>query len=174
MRYLYLLRHAQAAPVQTGGEDKFRPLTGAGMAMAAALGRLMKAKGYVPDFTICSPARRAQQTFRKLNESLGGVPSVLPPAAYYSTMGQLYELLKDIDSNRSRVLLISHNPSIHALARFLAGLGVGQTMEDIRHEYKECTLTVLECPIEDWSALMPGQNDLYDFLVPGRDFTGQV
>ncbi len=172
MRYLYLLRHAEAAPVQAGGDDKFRPLTRGGMAMASALGKVMKAKGYVPDFVICSPARRTQQTLRRLCETLGEIPVVYPPVAYYSTMGQLYEVLKEVDGDKENVLLISHNPSIHALARFLAGIGVGSAMDSLRHEYRECTMTVLECPIDHWSALMPEENDLYDLLLPGRDFTG--
>jgi phosphohistidine phosphatase len=172
MRYLYLLRHAEAAPVQAGGDDKFRPLTTSGMATASALGAAMKAKNYIPDFVICSPARRTQQTLRKLCETMGDFPAVYPPAAYYTTMGQLYELLKGVDENKNRVLLISHNPSIHALVRFLAGLGVGQAMEDIRQDYRECMMTVLECPVESWSALMPAENDLHDVLLPGRDFSG--
>jgi phosphohistidine phosphatase len=173
MRQLFLLRHAEAAPARNS-DDRHRQLTRAGLATALALGKLMKAKNYIPDFVVCSPARRTQQTFRKLCETLGDIPAAYPPAVYYSTMGQLYETLKDIEKSRQRVLLVSHNPSIHALARFLAGIGMGQAMEDLRHEYRECTLTVLECPIDDWSALIPEQNDLYDLLVPGRDFKADL
>ena len=131
MRQLYLLRHAEAAPARNS-EDRYRPLTGAGMAMAHELGRLMKARNYIPDFVVCSPARRAQQTLRKLCETLGEIPAISPPAAYYSTMGQLYECLKEVDGRSRNLLLVSHNPSIHTLARFLAGIGIGQAMAQLR------------------------------------------
>jgi phosphohistidine phosphatase len=173
MRTLYLLRHAQAAQPQ-GVEDKFRPLTQQGLADAASLGRLMRAKGYKPDFIICSPARRTQQTMRKILESLGEVKSVSPRAAYYTTTGQLYDMLKTVDGNIQNLMLISHNPSIHSLVRFLVGLGHDEAILRLNAEYKECTLSVLECPIDGWATLMPNENDLEDLLVPGHDFTAKI
>ena len=169
MRYLYLLRHAEAAK-PAGVEDKHRPLTPRGMADALALGQLMKAKGYTPDLTICSPARRTQQTLRKIQESLGELHALLPPAAYYATTGQLYDLMKQLDNKKKSVLLISHNPSIHGLARFLAGIGSEESMASLSTQYRECTLSVFECAIDGWSDLMPSANDFADLLIPGRDF----
>jgi phosphohistidine phosphatase len=173
MRRLFLLRHAQAASA-LNTDDRHRPLTKEGVAMAAALGKLMKAKGYVPDFVICSPARRTQQTLRKIMDSTGEVPAIMPPTAYYTTVGQLYELLKQVDGNHQKVLLVSHNPSIHALAKFLMGLGPGEITSRLNMDYRECTLTVLDCPIDGWSTLMPNQNDLEDLLIPGEDFKPEV
>lgn len=173
MRNLFLLRHAQAAQPQ-GTEDKLRPLSKQGLADALALGKLMKAKGYVPDFVICSPARRTQQTLRKLTDTFGDIPSIFPPVVYYSTTGQLYDTLKQTESSKQNVLLVSHNPSIHGLARFLVGLGSEEAIMRLNIEYPECTLCVLECPIDSWSTLLPSQNDLADLLVAGRDFTGTV
>ena len=173
MRYLYLLRHAQAAQPQ-GVEDKVRPLTPQGMADATALGRLMKAKGYKPDFIICSPARRTQQTMRKVLEPIGEVKSASPRAAYYTTTGQLYDMIKTVDGNIQHLMLISHNPSIHSLVKFLVGLGHDDSILRLNAEYKECTLSVLECPIDGWATLMPTENDLADLLIPGRDFTAKI
>ena len=173
MRTLFILRHAQAAS-PAGTEDKHRPLTTQGMADERALGKLMKAKMYQPDFVVCSPARRAQQTYRRLTESLGEIPMVSPAAVYYTTVSQLYEELKKVDGNMRSLLLISHNPSIHGLAKFLAGIGTDDSMLRLNAEYKECTLTVLQCPIDGWVTLMPNENDLADLLIAGRDFEGKV
>lgn len=173
MRRLFLLRHALAAPAQ-GTDDKHRPLTAQGMADARALGALMLAKNYKPDFIICSPARRTQQTMRRLNESLGEIESVSPPAAYYTTTGQLYELIKHANGNIENLLLISHNPSIHGLAKFLSGIKTNEATSLLKSGYKECTLSVFECPIDGWLTLMPGENDLEDILIPGRDFMGKI
>ena len=173
MRHLFILRHAQAAQSQSG-EDKHRPLTKQGLADALALGQTMKAKGYIPDFVIGSPARRAQQTAKKVLEATGPCQTVSPATAYYTTIAQLYELIKMVDAKYQGVLLVSHNPSVHGLAKFLAGLGPDDAMYRLRSDYKECTLTVLECPIDSWSTLMPSQNDLSDLLIQGRDFTGHI
>lgn len=169
MRRLFLLRHAQAVPAQNT-EDRHRPLTREGVATATALGTLMKAKGYIPDFIICSPARRTRQTLLKILDATGEIPAIFPPSVYYTTVGQLYEVLKQVDANHKNVLLVSHNPSIHALSKFLMGLGPGEITSRLNADYKECTLTVLDCPIDGWSTLMPNQNDLEDLLVPGKDF----
>jgi phosphohistidine phosphatase len=151
-----------------------RPLTPQGMADARALGQLMKARNYQPDFVICSPARRTQQTLRKLSESLGEMPGISPPGVYYTTMGQLYDEIKQVDGNVRNLLLISHNPSVHALARSLAGLGTDDSILRLNAEYPECTLSVFNCPIDGWMTLMPGQNDLADLLIAGRDFEGRI
>lgn len=171
MRQLYLLRHAKAAQPQ-GTEDKFRPLTREGLADADALGQLMKAKGYVPDFVLCSPARRTQQTYKKLSEHLGEAPMLSPACLYYSATGQVYEEIKKVDPNARKLLVVSHNPTIHALAKFLAGLGINDDVLRLNIDYKECTLTALKCPIDGWSGLEPNCNDLMDLLVPGVDFGG--
>lgn len=171
MRYLYLLRHAKAAQPQ-GTEDKHRPLTKEGLADVDALGELMKAKGYIPDMVLCSPARRTQQTYKKLCDHIGERPVQYPPALYYSTTGQIYEEIKKADPNKRKLLVVSHNPTIHALARFLVGLGTDQNQLRLSAEYKECTLTVLECPVDGWLSLEPNRNDLMDLLVPGVDFKG--
>jgi phosphohistidine phosphatase len=169
MRRLLLLRHAHAN-TPPGVDDKHRPLSAQGMNDALALGKLMKAKGYIPDFIICSPARRAQQTMRKLLESFGDIPAVQPPSAYYTSTGQLYELLKMVDGNKQCALLIAHNPSIQALGKFLCGLGDDAVVRRMRSEYKECTLSVFKCPIDGWMTLMPNENDLEDLLIQGEDF----
>ena len=133
---------------------------------ALALGQTMKARGYIPDFTICSPARRTQQTWRKLQESFDPVETVSPESAYYTSAGQLYELLKQVNPNRLCVLLISHNPSIHTLARMLSGLGHSELLVRLNGGYPPATLSILKCPIDGWSTLMPSENDLEDIIGP--------
>lgn len=169
MKRLYLLRHAQAATPQ-GVDDIHRPLSHTGTGQALAMGMHMRDKGYIPDVCICSPARRTQQTMRKLFESIGERPFVSPRSAYYTSVGQLYELIQAAPDRAQSVLLISHNPSIHALARWLVGIGEAKQVERLSAGYSECTLTVLQCSLEHWSELKPDYNDLIDLVVPGEDF----
>jgi phosphohistidine phosphatase len=75
-----------------------------------------------------------------------------------------------VDGNKQSTLLISHNPAIHMLAKFLCGLGDDVMIRQLKANYKECTLSVFKCPIDGWMTLMPSENDLEDLLIQGRDF----
>lgn len=173
MRQLYILRHAQAASPQ-GIEDKHRPLTPQGMADALALGQLMEQMEYRPDFVLCSPARRTRQTLAKICETLGDVPTGFANGLYFATTGQLYDHLKMVDSKYRNILLVSHNPSVHGVARFLSGLGPPDLLMLLGLEFRECTMAVLDCPIDSWASLLPSQCDLKNLLVAGKDFRGTV
>ena len=171
MRQLYILRHAQAAS-PAGVDDKHRPLTKQGAADARALGVLMDKMQYRPDFVLCSPARRTRQTLGKICETLGDVPTGFASGLYFTTTGQLFDFIKRVDSKYNSILLVSHNPSVHGLARLLAGLGRPDLLMLLEIDYRECTMTVLDCPIDSWASLMPSQCDLKNLLIPGRDFHG--
>ena len=63
MRELILLRHAHAEPAAAGQADIDRPLSAQGLAEAEAAGRWLAAQGLVPDRVLCSPARRARESW---------------------------------------------------------------------------------------------------------------
>ena len=174
MRQLYILRHAQAASPQ-GVDDKHRPLTRQGLADARALGQLMDRMEYKPDYILCSPARRTRQTLAKIQETLGpDTPVGYASGLYFATTGQLYDHLKRVDSKYRNIMLVSHNPSVHGLARFLTGLGPPDLLMLLELDYRECTMAALDCPIDSWASLLPAQCDLKNLLIPGKDFRGEI
>ena len=66
MSRLYLLRHAKAGWALPGMRDFDRPLDASGRADAETMGAAMRSRGYVPDLTLCSNARRAKETLEGL------------------------------------------------------------------------------------------------------------
>jgi phosphohistidine phosphatase SixA len=64
------------------------------------------------------------------------------------------------------LFLIAHNPGIHQLSNILASEDNSKKRETLRSSYVPATLSVLECPIENWSEIKPAENTLVDLVVP--------
>jgi phosphohistidine phosphatase len=75
---LLIVRHAEAAP---GSPDELRPLTAAGRAEAARLGRHLRGEGLAPDAIVSSPLLRARETARALGFGEPEVDERLAPGA---------------------------------------------------------------------------------------------
>ena len=63
---LLVLRHAKAAG-EPGVNDTERPLTGGGRRDASVPGWWLLARGITPDGVLCSPARRARETWEQIS-----------------------------------------------------------------------------------------------------------
>lgn len=118
MRRLVVMRHAKA---EGHGEkpDIDRELVARGREDAAHVGQSLAEAGLVPDRVLCSSARRTRDTL-----------AALLPVFRGDCVIQLQDLLYKADANVLRdalrtakgqcVLLIGHNPSVHALAQAFA------------------------------------------------------
>jgi phosphohistidine phosphatase len=121
-RTLVLLRHAKAEQ-PNGGPDRERSLTARGHADAAAAGAWLARHGHLPDVVVCSPARRARQTWHGVAMGMTGSPPEGGPAgsapavhyerdAYEATPGDLLALVRRTEPEAATVLLVAHNPGI--------------------------------------------------------------
>jgi phosphohistidine phosphatase len=122
-RTLVLLRHAKAEQ-RPGTADTDRPLTARGYDDAAAAGAWLAAQRLVPDLVICSPARRARQTWRAAATALGGdvtaKPAVYEPRVYRAaTAEELLEVVAATQPEVAVLLLIGHNPALSQLSGLL-------------------------------------------------------
>ena len=118
MHQLLLLRHAKAAP---GREDHARSLTPLGQAAAAAQGAAMRRLGLAPDLVLVSTARRTLETLAAL-EPWDDQPLIeAMETLYLAEEAALLDHLRDVAETVRSVLLIGHNPGLHALAQTLAG-----------------------------------------------------
>ena len=123
MHQLLLLRHAKAAREVPGQPDRDRPLAPRGQRDALALGRTMRRLGLTPDLVLLSPALRTTQTLAAL-EPWDDTPllEAMDPL-YLADETTLVALLAEVPETVRSVLLIAHNPGLHALARQLAACG---------------------------------------------------
>jgi phosphohistidine phosphatase len=77
MKRLYLLRHAKSSWKDASLPDHDRPLAGRGRRAAKAIARHLRDQGIEPELVLCSSARRARETFERIEPALGGAREVL-------------------------------------------------------------------------------------------------
>jgi phosphohistidine phosphatase len=119
-RTLVLIRHAKAANPEDVA-DVQRPLTARGQADAAAAGTWLAAEGLFPDVVLCSPARRARETWHGVALTLGGEAThttvVYDPVVYEASSGQeLLDLITTTGPEVRTLLVIGHNPTLSMLS----------------------------------------------------------
>jgi len=118
-RTFVVLRHAEAAS-GIGVADTDRPLTERGIRDAQRVGHALAELGCVPDLVLCSPARRARQTWLQLDGNLGGSRAGARPvrherAIYSGGADDLLDLVRETEEDTATLLLIGHNPTLHRL-----------------------------------------------------------
>ena len=124
MKTLLLLRHAKSSWKDAGRADHDRPLNARGKRDAPRMGELLLELDLVPDVVICSTARRARATWKRLAVGLG-------PAApddvhvvddlYPTSVPRTTALLRAWPDTSQRPLVIGHNPGLEAVIEAATG-----------------------------------------------------
>ena len=168
MLNLMLLRHAKSSWSGTGLEDMARPLTGRGKRAAMVMGAYMAANGLEPDMVLCSPARRARETWKLVAKELAASPKILFEQDIYD-FGDGEELLNCLRRHAGgakSVLLVGHNPSIEGLAKRLAKKGDKKIRGLLETKYPTAALAVIALDAGSWAAVAEGAGTLVRFVRP--------
>jgi phosphohistidine phosphatase len=168
MLTLMLLRHAKSSWADTGQADIDRPLNERGKRSAAAMGRYMASNGLVPQRVLCSPARRASETWGLVAAELPASPEILAADEIYD-FGDgkaLMECLRHKAGTAQTVLLVGHNPSIAGLAQILNGAGNGKLRLRLEEKYPTAALAVISFDLANWESLSAGSGTLLRFIRP--------
>jgi phosphohistidine phosphatase len=165
---LMLLRHAKSSWSGTELPDMDRPLSKRGKQAAQAMGRLMAAKGPAPGLVLCSPARRARDTWKIVGEELKSAPRVLVDDAIYDfgNGGKLLECIRARGGNIPTLMVVGHNPSMERLAQRLVSGGDGKLRQRMEQKYPTAALAVIGFDLEDWAGLEDGAGTLQRFVRP--------
>ena len=122
-RWIYLLRHGDSAEKKSGGRDKDRQLSGAGIDQINLIASFIIEKHIAIDQIVTSTAVRTEQTAELINQSLK-LPKENISARdeiYEASMSDLVRVINQFDNNRTKVLLIGHNPGLSLLTGYLSG-----------------------------------------------------
>ncbi|MDP1701747.1 MAG: histidine phosphatase family protein [Aestuariivirga sp.] len=168
MLSLMLLRHAKSSWAETGQADLDRPLNERGKHSAVAVGRYMASNCLVPQLVLCSPARRARETWTLAAGELKAFPAVLVAAEIYN-FGDgkaLMECLRHKAGSAQSVLLVGHSPSIHGLAQNLIGTGSPKLRKQLEEKYPTAALAVISFDLANWGTLAAGSGTLLRFVRP--------
>ena len=168
MLNLMLLRHAKSSWSDAGQADVDRPLNGRGKHAAMAMGRYMASNDLVPQLVLCSPAKRARETWDLLARELATFPAILiVPEIYSFGDGKaLMECLRVKAGAAQSILLVGHNPSIAGLAQSLIGKGSGKLRDRLEGKYPTGALAVISFDLDNWGALAEGSGTMLRFVTP--------
>jgi phosphohistidine phosphatase len=120
MHLLHLLRHAKSS-WREDVDDHARPLNKRGRAAAGRVGRNLPHSVAPIDLVLCSSALRTRQTLDLVVAGLAQAPAcVVEDGLYLADCERLIDRLQQLDEGCPNVMLIGHNPGLHALAMRLA------------------------------------------------------
>lgn len=182
---LIVLRHAKSAWPDM--DDHERPLAPRGHRDAPAAGRLLRDLGRLPDFVVCSTARRARETWESATSACGcAAPVVFDPRIYDAGAAELLDVVRETPARVRNLLLIGHQPGLQNLVLGLAddrpcerpGERAGErpggrprsgtdpgALARARDKFPTSAFAILELPAP-WSAVAPGAAALTHFAVP--------
>jgi phosphohistidine phosphatase len=164
-RRVVILRHAKADWPDV--PDHERPLADRGRRDAPAAGRWLAGHGPPPDLTLCSTAARTRETWKLAAAELPGRPPTRYEGKIYeASLGDLLAVLGGVPDDVQRLLLIGHNPGMHALAESLAGRSEGDALTRMkRGGFPTAAIAVLTLP-GSWKTAEHGAATLVDYWTP--------
>jgi phosphohistidine phosphatase len=120
-RQLIVMRHAKAGELP-GGPDVERALRPRGRRNASAAGQWLAGQVLVPDFVLCSKARRARQTWQYVAEELDGEPEVVNDIRLYQADAEdLFSIFAETGPQVRSLMYVGHNPAAADVTEILTG-----------------------------------------------------
>lgn len=164
-RRIALLRHAKADWPEVSDHD--RPLAERGRAEAAAVGLKLADTGITFDLALCSTAVRTRETWKVAVQELPHRPKThYEERLYEASPGELVALLNETPDEVRDLLLIGHNPGMHALTEVLSGRAQDDTRARMtRSGFPTAALAVVSYD-GPWKSLEPGAGTLIDYWTP--------
>jgi phosphohistidine phosphatase len=168
MLELLLLRHAKSRWDRAGADDHERDLNERGVAAAPRVGRLIRARDLVPDLVLCSTATRARRTWELVAAELGreDVPAQHLRTLYLAEPEGMLDLIRRQEPTTRRLMLVGHNPGMHALAQLLAGSGEPAALAQLGEKFPTAALARIGLGDGDWRDAKVGGGELLDFWRP--------
>lgn len=132
------------------------------------MGTYLAMHGPRPDFVISSSAVRARQTLDRVLLQLGPpAPGVaVEPELYLATASEMLDRVRRAGAEIRNLMLIGHNPGMHALALELTGNGLRRDIASMAVKFPTCGLAVLTFETDDWANVRPASGRLELFLPP--------
>ena len=167
MLTLSLLRHAKSSWISPSLPDQDRPLNARGVADAPVMGRAIAKHGIDPSLVLCSSARRTRDTLALVLPELKVEPRVIyDDALYHATASEMLRTLRGVSTDINSVMLVGHNPEIHALALDLIGSGPQSLKMRLLEKLPTTGFVVISFPFQSWDQVTVNSGELKLFLTP--------
>ncbi|MER5769947.1 SixA phosphatase family protein [Streptomyces sp. NPDC001985] len=164
-RRIVLLRHAKAEWSENSDHD--RPLAERGRMDAPVAGRRLAETSIAFDLALCSTAARTRETWKLAVHELPERPrTVYEDRLYEASPGEIIALLNETPDEVGNLLLIGHNPGMHAVADALAGEAEGDLQARMnRGSFPTSAFAVLEFT-GSWKSVEHGIARLTGYWAP--------
>ncbi|MFB6819876.1 histidine phosphatase family protein [Streptomyces sp. NPDC056347] len=164
-RRIVLLRHAKAEWSQDS--DHERPLAERGRKDAPVAGRKLAGAGIDVDLALCSTAARTRETWKLAVHEMPRRPrTVYEERLYEASLGELIALVNETSDDVRDLLVIGHNPGMHALADALAGEVEGGALARMnRSGFPTAAFAVVEFN-GSWKGVEHGVGRLVEYWTP--------
>ncbi|KJY27632.1 histidine phosphatase family protein [Streptomyces sp. NRRL S-495] len=164
-RRLILIRHGKSE--WSDVDDHERPLAAKGRKDAPAAGKWLAATGITPGTALCSTALRCRETWKLAAAELPQRPPTrFEDRLYDASLGELTALLNETSDEVTDLVVVSHNPGLHALADALAGDGEDGPLAQMRRGgFPSASVAVLTFD-GPWKSLENGSGHLTHFWSP--------
>lgn len=167
MKTIYLLRHAKSSWADATLADIDRPLSARGKLAAETMATFLADKQVRPSLVLCSSAKRARATLKRVLPGLGSkVAAVIEEALYHAGSGDLMRRLRTLDDTLDSVMLIGHNPAVEELAHQLAAGGDEAALARMKAKFPSGALAVLDADVKSWRKLEKEGARLTAFVCP--------
>jgi phosphohistidine phosphatase len=162
MKTLYLVRHAKSSWKYPELDDFERPLNRRGRESLVSMGEFLKKTQAAPDLIISSPATRAAMTARFIASIINyPLKNILySENIYLSDEDVLLHVIKDINDDVKKAMLIGHNPALTDLGNYISN----QQVSNI----PTCGICCLELDISSWADISERGGKLNFFEFPER------
>ncbi len=164
MKFLLLLRHADAERGGPDISDHARPLSPEGLREAANAGAWLGTERLLPDAVLCSTAVRARQTLDAL-----GLPTSLRNTAifsdplYLASPSEILHCVQGLDPTCERALLIGHNPGIRDFCTMFAQAGSSAAQESMALGFKTAGVAGVQFDTAQWADVPGTQGGALEF-----------
>lgn len=164
---LHLMRHAKSSWAQTQRADKARPLSPRGERAALVMGAWLRQTGQVPDFVVCSVARRSLDTWDVMKPVTGcALEPHIEPVVYHGGVGELGALIGTFPRQARTVLIIGHNPTMETFAARLAAGSDNDAVSRMAAKFPTAAVATFACSADTWQAFDAGTISLAGFVAP--------
>ena len=148
-----LYRHGKSDWGAPYGDDHDRPLAKRGRKASKAMGRFLSESGRLPDIAITSTALRAKSTLEiSVAEGSWDCEIVENERIYYGTVGEIFDIIRNLPDKYSSVLLVGHEPKWSNLASLM--IGGGEVV------FKTATMALICFEAPSWENIELGEGEL--------------
>ncbi len=172
MKDLFILRHAKSSWSDPFLDDFERPLNKRGKQACVDMGQWLNKQNINADLVLCSPAKRAKDTWKRIKkEQVAFGKKEFVASLYLASTRELLKVIKKAPTKVSCLMLIGHNPGLHELILQLVNtkaLNSEQTqdLQHITYKFPTTGFAHLQFAVENWADVAPLTGKLYRMMMP--------